>query len=889
LVYVPELTTPDQPSHGRSNSVESLFGYNGDGMYHYPDDDVLDEIIRKLEGIQHYECQSGTESEVFNVTTNDEVGVGFQEGDEHYLLDHDYYIDPTRMTHDDDKATFDEFFKRPVKIFQEDWGTGTALAAEVDPYHKYFTNPRVANRISNFNLVKCKLRLKIMVNGNGFFFGRAIAAYHPLFNYDLLSSHAALVPQDLTQTSQLPKIFINPTTSTGGEMSLPFFWHSDFLDITTTVDNAKDLGTLFLRSFSTLKHAQDANDGVTVTVLAWCEEITLAVPTTINSYQLTPQSGKEDEVDDANKMGIVSGPATSLAKVGAALSNVPVIGPYAMAASKVAGGVASGAKLLGYSRPAQSSVEKLRPTPTGSLALGNVPDTVPKLSLDEKQGLSIDPRIAGLKPNDPLLIRNISMRESYYTKFTWQRGDSASTCLFQSYVNPVVWTTSGAGDTIHLPACAAAALPFSNWTGRMRFRFQVVSSAFHRGRLRVVYDPNSLPYQLDEYNVNYQQIIDVGDERDFTVEIGMGKSMTYLKHLTPGTDPVPFENNPASALDVLPEVGLKANGVVGVYVVNELSVPTTTSANNNVEINVFVSTGDDFCVAIPDDIYQRYVFKPQSGLEAAFDGECTQESDKPEQDKVYELNKTQTHDDLNKVFMGESIVSFRPFLKRYTIHRRLPLTNIAGVREVFERQCVFPFLRGNVPNAINTTALAAPYNYCNTIMLHWIRNMFAAWRGGIRYKIRVDTSPTLSDISNSAITGIMERNNPSASGIDQYNYSNTTLNPNSGTAVYQASVMKGTSNRWDVTRGGTMMVSTVNPVMEAEIPYYAPVRFVPDKLSDYTGFPNYVNIPQLIVQYRGYMSKYTTADYYVAAGDDFQVYFFTGMPRIYFEENPPAP
>lgn len=889
MISIPELSTIDQPIHGRSNSVESLFGYNGDGMYHYPSDDILDEIIRKLEDLPQYDCQSGLERQVFSVTTHDEVGVGFQEGEEHYLLDHGYYNDPTRNIHDNDKATFDDFFKRPVKIFQQEWGTGVALAAEVDPFYEYLANPRVANRISNFNLLKCKLRIKVMVNGNGFFFGRAIAAYHPLYNYDFLSTHAALVPQDMTQTSQLPKVFINPTTSTGGEMVLPFLWHNDFLDITDSVENARNLGTLFLRDFSTLKHAQSANDGVTITILAWCEDITLAVPTTKNAYQLSPQSGKEDEVDTANKQGIVSGPATNMAKVGMALSKVPVIGPYAMAASKVASGVAAGAKLLGYSRPALSSVEKLRPTPTGSLALGNVPDTIPKLALDEKQELTIDPRIAGISPNDPLLIRNIASRESYYTKFNWQRGDAAATCIFESYVNPVVWTTSGSGDTIHLPACGAAALPFSNWTGRMKFRFQVVGSAFHRGRLRVVYDPNNLPYQLDEYNVNYQQIIDVGDERDFTVEIGIGKAKTYINHLTPGVDAVPFVNGPTSDLDMLPTIGYKANGVIGVYVVNELSVPTTTTANNNVEVNVFVSAGDDFCVGIPDDAFQRYAFKPQSGLEADFDGQATPEGDMPEQESSYELNQTTTHDDLNKVFMGESIVSFRPLLKRYTIHRRLPLTNVAGVRQIFERQSAFPFLRGSVPNAINTTGLAAPYNYCNTIMLHWVRNMFAGWRGGIRYKIRVDTSPTLSEISNSAITGIIERNNPAAAGTDQYFYDNNVLNPNSGTSDYQSTVVKGVSNRWDITRGGTLMVSTVNPVMEAEIPYYAPVRFVPEKLSDYTGYPNFVQIPQMIVQYRGYMSKYTTADYYVAAGDDFQVYFFTGMPRLYYESAPPAP
>jgi hypothetical protein len=59
------------------------------------------------------------------------------------------------------------------------------------------------------------------------------------------------------------------------------------------------------------------------------------------------------------------------------------------------------------------------------------------------------------------------------------------------------------------------------------------------------------------------------------------------------------------------------NGVIGVYVVNELTTPNST-IDNNIEINVFVSMGDDFEVFVPDDYFQFFTFKPpvEGGLRA---------------------------------------------------------------------------------------------------------------------------------------------------------------------------------------------------------------------------------------------------------------------------------
>lgn len=115
------------------------------------------------------------------------------------------------------------FFSRPIKIAEQEWATSTTLGFDIDPWGLYFSNPRVINRLANFNLLRAKLHVKVVINGNGFQYGRAMVSYLPFDVFDSLSSNAALLREDLVQASQQPRIFLDPTTSQGGEMILPFF------------------------------------------------------------------------------------------------------------------------------------------------------------------------------------------------------------------------------------------------------------------------------------------------------------------------------------------------------------------------------------------------------------------------------------------------------------------------------------------------------------------------------------------------------------------------------------------------------------------------------------------------------------------------------------------
>jgi hypothetical protein len=877
-----------------------------------------DNNIMRMSGRSAYE----------NVTFGDQI--------DPYLYDVDGTMDPTRSLQDSDDATLENFFSRPIKIAEEEWATSTTLGFDIDPWSLYWENPRVANRIANFHLLKCNLKIKVVINGNGFQYGRALVSYLPFDVYDTLTTNASLIREDLVQASQQPRIFLDPTTSQGGEMKLPMFNYYNYLSIPN--DQWDEMGRLYFRSLNELKHANGATDVVTVSVFAWAEDVDMSVLTSRESTTLSPQSGFEpqsgSEVDEVNTKGVISGPATAIAKAASAMTSIPYIAPFASATNIAATATAQIAKMFGYCRPiVTKNPEPYKPHVASALAVTNVGDGPTKMTVDDKQELSIDPRIAGLGGVDPLNIKEIAKRESYLTTFSWNIGTAPETLLWNARISPVTWAeNAGPPTSFHFPACAMAALPFKYWTGSMKFRFQIVCSAFHKGRLKIVYDPNFLA--SNEYNTNYVKIVDIADETDFTVEIANGQDTSLLTHHLPGLESVTqlYSTTAYAAKE-------QGNGVVGVYIVNELTTPNST-VNNDIEVNVFVSMGDDFEVFVPDDHFQLFTFgsglqtfeegedkdiaylrqgyrreiygpppvipesnpaservleafnppgppfEQQSGMETTTvpESQNTNEPSAPQHEMADNLGVGKSDlSDINSVFTGEAITSFRTVLKRYNCWNQIAFGDNVATK-IVGRFASFPFLRGNVAGAIDTTNAAVPYNYCNTVLLHWVTYAFSGWRGSIRYKFL----PKGTQKSTYPVTYYIQRH-----PIGEFEYARTLQNPdtagNSKQAGQNVMITQGnTPNNNSVfsgVKGQVFNNGLVNPSIEFEVPYYSPFRFSPGKEENLTGFSLWNEGFDYRITADG--NTDTLWDIHVAAGEDFQTYFFTGLPRMYYEPTVP--
>lgn len=274
----------------------------------------------------------------------------------------------------------------------------------------------------------------------------------------------------------------------------------------------------------------------------------------------------------------------------------------------------------------------------------------------------------------------------------------------------------------------------------------------------------------------------------------------------------------------------------------------------------------------------------------------TEDSDKqdianaPEMEQALALgpNKTDTSM-INKVYTGEVISSFRQLLKRYNIHTSFGPFTPAGYSMHLEHS-MFPYLRGNVPGAVHTAAGLPPvgYNFCNTVMLHWVVNCFSGWRGSVRYKVvprgaRDNALPTTLSVTrwdNYANSGYAFAVNPLPSYTSVSTCAEYSVNRDVAGQEFANQIALPTPN------GLALTVGDINPCLEYEVPFYSDQRFIPGKNVDWTSS---FTTSGAALDVTGDGTPTTLYEHHVAAGEDFQVYFWTACPPLFYEPAPPTP
>ena len=810
-----------------------------------------------------------------------------------------------------------DFFSRPIKIASISWDIASTAGTNLNPWALFFENPRVINRISNHKLLKATLKVKVVLNGNAFYYGRALVFYQPLPGLDQTTDIDSGNFDDMVEASQMPHIWLNPTTSQGGEMILPFFTPLNMLDIPN--QDWRSMGSLRVGRVVPLAHANGATSGITISIFAWAEDVALTGLTQTNPPDIFPQAKSEHD-------GIISKPASIVAKTASLFKSVPVISDFALATEIGASSIANFAALFGYSKPVTENIPPSQLVTRQSMALCDGRENLVKLTVDSKQEVSVDPAIASLDMPDELTIGSIAGRESLLTKFTWAVGLAPESLIFNTVVDPCVIRQIGSGTNapMHFPALAFATFPFEYWKGTLRYRFQVVASGFHKGRLKIVYDPYGAQAN-SEYNVAHTHIVDISECNDFTVDVGWGQSTPWRRHLEVPQDPDTFFVGSTTAIPVSP-VGYTSgafdnagNGVLSVYIVNELTVPDN-SIVNDVQIIVSVSATDDYEVASPTDRYMQNLaitpittppaalmefavrptmpeFYQSSYLPTTIFPQASDETqmnmDTPVVDSpVVRLLGSRSILDpvVNRIHMGETIVSFRQLLKRYCLHEVLNSdTNGDNPSTVQFVRRMFPFYGGytlqapGLSNLIRTVP-TGNYVYAKMTLLHYLTRAFAGWRGGIRYCIDASFARnSTANISTWAVSRLGSSSNRYALDTRDRDFESLYQYGTSPTQNLAAGILHplglGGSTRWS---------TSVNPIQTFEIPYYHLLRFSPAR-SETSWQANDVFQDSYRLDHTSVGGTGPEIAYkYVAAAEDFTLFFYLAPPKFYVQD-PPAP
>jgi FlaG/FlaF family flagellin (archaellin) len=433
----------------------------------------------------------------------------------------------------------------------------------------------------------------------------------------------------------------------------------------------------------------------------------------------------------------------------------------------------------------------------------------------------------------------------------------------------------------------------------MRFRFQIVSSNYHKGRIRIFYDPNGGSTN-PEYNTHYTTIHDISMEKDFTVDIGWAQPEPYRKPL--GRTASSFTTSRTVPLDRITD---RTNGVLSVHVLNELTVPGTVVAD--IQVNVFVSMLDDFEVAMPATEIGSWRFRnpsnPQMGIPEMGYPEMADETNGGDMDccddAVMDPPTIDTmadaiidSPDTTKLFFGEVIGSFRQMLKRTCLAEISRVDDFTSTTLLSIRRRAFPEYGGLLSNAATTFQGSVALTYQNgqkvvpvsTTYINYVARMFLGWRGSIRWTF---------DTSTLNVT----------SGSDQFNSISTVISRTHTTPrttiTKELKDANGPAQNVNVTMleeedgmfltGAFVGNTNVNPIHSVEVPFYTNRRFF--IVEDQPSFSDIIEEPSwrlnAVLPGSASDTDISFVRMFCSAGEDFNLFFFNGMPPMFYEPSLP--
>lgn len=784
-----------------------------------------------------------TEMNMSTIITDRVQTMDFADGTEQPFVGYANEMAAETTATDTGSIGIESFFKRPILIATIPWtpelaGFGTTL----DPWSLFLGNKRVINRINNYHLLSGNLHLKFVINGNGFYYGRVIADYLPMPAYDTSSPRLTNNELNLTAASQRLHVQIDPTTSSGGEMILPFAWLYDKLQIPGA--EWAGMGNLYFRELNLLKHANSGTTPLEINVFAWMDNIDLSFATPINSTALVNQAGRDEYGFDKFLAA-----ATTAASV---YQGKPTIQKYARA-SELALQCVDLIGKAGFSRPPDDDSKPFRRKVVSNLANCDANDGSVKLTVDSKQELSVGSESLNMSLPDEMDLRTICSKQAYIGSAYWDLTHGTGTLLMSANVGPNIYATEIAGAfTFAAPPCMFASLPFAFWRGTMVFRFQVVASSYHRGRLLITWNPGTGP--SSELNVVHSHIMDLDKSREMVVKVPWAQAASWGVVPTPSLAAKGWISNGAAVVSN----SLNHNGTIGVYVQNTLAVPNL-AVTAVVGLNMYVSM-EDAEFAVPNDLVtSTVVYKNQSGVDP--DIEVDMPIDITGGEDIAEVAGTAST--LTNMYMGERISSIRTLLKRYCYSRGEVVTS-AAVKPYYWQlySAAFPYYPGTVVGGVY-----AGVNKCRNTFINYFTPAFFAQRGGVRNKYFIQ------NFSGAAVTGAMVAKRTDVRG-HYVIATDVTTQLASSEALSTSGIFNGAGF------GAEATIPSLQNTLEVEVPFQRRARFANARNRSNWSFNSSVDED---IQLHALFNASATTDktilsIYVAAAEDYSLLWFQGAP-----------
>lgn len=889
------------------------------GGSHLPEDEHY-SYSTSTSSASYFEQSEETKDIVSFIDENEGGNIGSGAGNNVYAT-----MDATKDT---DLANF---LRRPVRIDSYTWLESDTVGVKqtINPWYLWATNPAIQNKLHNYAFIRGDLHIKIVINASPFYYGMTQVSYLPL----QVDKPSTIVNDAGTRylilLSQRPRMYLDPQKQEAGCMTLPFLLQQNML-YNQGAANFAALGQLDYTIYSVLKSANGVTGaGISVTTYAWMENVTLSGASVVYAAQ-------SDEYGE----GPISKPASAVANAASYLEKVPVIGPFATATRIGASAVSAIASIFGFTNvPVIEDTKPMRNEPFPKLASSEISHPVEKLTLDPKNELSIDPRVVGMPDGtDEMMISNLVQRESYLCSAAWTTSNATDDVLFYSQVNPRRYDNDGATNAklYMTPMCFISNL-FDNWRGDIIFKFKIVASKYHKGRLRLSFDPcGDNTYNMttvpNSTNIIHTKIIDIGEvnEVEFRVPYQQAKQFLYVRPSVAAASKGWAVNTPIPTAPYIWS-SLYDNGVISLRVLNILTAPI---ASSSVDILVYVRAAENLEFANPTIIDPDHVtsyFAPQSEdipivktkfaslpeiddnvkLEIGV-GQNVEIVYPPETGTGIEIYYPQSEEyaeetaelssnmgilslpskDQYTVHFGENIKSLRQLLRRYNYHS----TNYFGIAastggNTWQQGIKHFYKVPTTPGYISTGTETAVsllgganynYNFCQMTHIAYIMNAFLAYRGSINWSFNAQTA-----------TGPLSEMRVSRNNYANYQASYTTQGWFATTKSFYARNI--TSIKFDGNAGQAITNCNTNAGMNVQCPNYSAYSFQFTNpananlgvTTDGSAYDQYT-LELITKQSTSAIDNPFTVSSYVGIGTDFSLHYFINVPTLWIYSALPA-
>lgn len=261
-----------------------------------------------------------------------------------------------------------------------------------------FNQSFISDKIKDFRLFRGGLRLTFKNTANRFLYGKLLICYEPLPDLDQYN----LGSNKMHEASGYPHVLLSASSSESVVFDVPFISQKRFLDISDYANN--EMGTFHIFVLNPLTDINGTIDTAEVFVTAQFIDAELMLP----HDQFTVQS-KSESYNKSSK-GVISSMLEETTPISSALTNLPLIGPYADIYTAGAKTTAQVMRMLGLSKPTTSDITQVsKINPFSDICYGKGIDTSIKMSMDPENQISTEPVVGGINMDEMKLTTVVGM------------------------------------------------------------------------------------------------------------------------------------------------------------------------------------------------------------------------------------------------------------------------------------------------------------------------------------------------------------------------------------------------------------------------------------------------------------------------------------------------